>query len=232
MKKLLSVTVNIGLCSRLRTAPACCCRCAQKPQAASCEREAGSELAACSLSVCDITFPNIYPWKFVHIWRSASLSPPDWRGYPVSASLLLTVCVRKCVCDRQGDWGGGRKEDIPYKAETWTSAWLVHRSCCGVWAHLSLLTDLELSVFVKGGGSFPPVQVPPHCKNTALHCPTCCSSQSHFTFLHCFHFSLHVQNVKRCTCAALKFLPLRSARWYSLHNCHRSDNLGVLSKFT
>lgn len=109
--KSCSLSLLTSLRYKLRTAPARC-RCAQKPQAASCEREAGSELAACSLSVWH-HFPKHLPLEVCPYMEKCSLSPPDWRGYPVSASLLLAVCVRKCVCDRQGDregsggqWGG------------------------------------------------------------------------------------------------------------------------------
>ena len=73
--------------------------------------------AGSRLSGCDITFPNIYRWKFVHIWKRAPLSPPVG-AIPcrhLSCSLCSLgmcvcdceyVCVCVCVCDRERERRG------------------------------------------------------------------------------------------------------------------------------
>lgn len=73
---------------------------AQKPQTSSSERKAGNELAASSLSVWH-HFPKCLPMEVSPYMGIVT----DWRGYPVSTSPVLAVCVRKCVCDGQGERG-------------------------------------------------------------------------------------------------------------------------------
>lgn len=185
MKKLLSVTVNIAPLQTTNSTSVL-------PLPPLCTEATGSFLWAGSrqwagslLPLCVTSLSQTFALGSLSIYGEVLHFPPLTDGAIPCRHRSCSPCVWEnvCVTDRvieRGAGAVGSKEGIPYKAETWTSAWLVHRSCCGVSTHLSLLTDLELSVFAKGGGSFPPVKVLTHCKNTAVHCPTCCSSESHW----------------------------------------------------
>ena len=80
--------------------------------------------AGSRLSGCDITFTNIYRWKFVHIWKRAPLSPPvgaiPCRHLSCSlCSLGMCVCDCEYVCVCVCVTGRGRGEGVtlPYKAD-------------------------------------------------------------------------------------------------------------------
>ena len=102
--------------------------------------------AGSRLSGRDITFPNIYRWKFVHIWKRAPLSPPvgaiPCRHLSCSlCSLCLCVWLWMCVCVWQGE---GEERESLYLTRQTDLAWASHvyrRSC--VVTHLSFLNECK-----------------------------------------------------------------------------------------
>lgn len=117
----------------------------------------------------DITFPNIHPWKFVLIWKSAPLSP-DCPGYPVSASSLLS----EYVCDRERERKG--REAVYLTRQTWAALhvftrdalWLAFFSewlqvCCACTLYrvqYVSMVGLQILYLMKG--------LIPHCENTVM----------------------------------------------------------------